>query len=148
MPLHRRIFVTSRWLDRQSRRQHRGHHAAVQKLAQRRDTVAWSRGYLFIGLAVAASGALTVACGPSGQDQRDQLRVLAQQTCEDAIRDQLASRATAQFSSDAEHVYYDSLGGAGVTGTVTTASGQRNFACLLKPTADSSWTLTAARLLN
>ena len=37
---------------------------------------------------------------------------------------------------------------AGVTGTVSTASGERNFACLLKPAADSSWVLTAARLLN
>lgn len=102
--------------------------------------------YLFVVvLTVAAFGA---ACGPSGQDERDQRRILAQHTCEDAVRDQLASRATAQFTTDAEHVYYDSLGGAGVTGTVSTAAGQRNFACLLKPAADSSWTLTAARLLN
>lgn len=106
----------------------------------------WSCGYLLIvALTVAASA---VACGPSGQDERDQRRILAQQTCEDAVRNQLASRATAQFSSDAEHVYYDSVGGAGVTGTVSTAAGERNFACLLKPAADSSWTLTAARLLN
>jgi len=105
-----------------------------------------SCGYLFIVvLTVAVFG---TACGPSGQDERDQRRMLAQHTCEDAVRDQLASRATAQFSTDAEHVYYDSLGGAGVTGTVSTAAGQRNFACLLKPAADSSWTLTAARLLN
>jgi hypothetical protein len=92
--------------------------------------MARSRGYLFIaGLTVSACVA---ACGPSGQDERDQL----------------ASRATAKFTTEAEHVYYDSLGGAGVTGTVATASGQRNFACLLKPAADSSWDLTAARLLN
>jgi len=108
--------------------------------------MARSRGYLFIaGLTVSACVA---ACGPSGQDERDQRRILAQRTCEDAVRDQLASRATAKFTTEAEHVYYDSLGGAGVTGTVATASGQRNFACLLKPAADSSWDLTAARLLN
>ena len=105
-----------------------------------------SRGYLFIVVLVVAAS--VVGCGPSGQDERDQRRVLAQQTCEDAVRDQLASRATATFSADAEHVYYDSLGGAGVAGTVSTTSGQRNFACLLKLAADSSWTLTAARLLN
>jgi hypothetical protein len=113
--------------------------------------MARSRGYLLtIVLTVATSAVATsaVACGPSGQDERDQRRILAQHTCEDAVRDQLSSRATAQFSTDAEHVYYDSLGGAGVTGTVSTASGQRNFACLLKPAADSSWALTAARLLN
>jgi len=103
------------------------------------------RGYLFTVLIVAISAA---ACGPSGEDQRDRRRVLAEHTCEDAVRDQLSSRATAQFTTDAEHVYYDSLGGAGVTGTVSTPSGERNFACLLKPAADSSWTLTAARLLN
>jgi hypothetical protein len=108
--------------------------------------MARSRGYLFIVVLTAA--ALAVACGPSGQDERDQRRILAQHTCEDAVRDQLASRATARFSTDGEHVYYDSLGGAGVTGTVATASGERNFACLLRPTADSSWTLTAARLLD
>ena len=108
--------------------------------------MARSRGYLFIVILTIAGSA--VACGPSGQDQRDQRRALAQRTCEDAVRDQLASRATAKFSTDAEHVYYDSLGGAGVTGTVSTASGERNFACLLKPAADSSWILTAARLLN
>ncbi|MES2358963.1 MAG: hypothetical protein V4529_11590 [Gemmatimonadota bacterium] len=108
--------------------------------------MARSRGYLFIVILTIAGSA--VACGPSGQDQRDQRRVLAQSTCEDAVRDQLTSRATARFSTDAEHVYYDSLGGAGVTGTVSTASGERNFACLLKPAADSSWILTAARLLN
>ena len=105
-----------------------------------------SCGYLFI--VVLSTSMFAAACGPSGQDERDQRRILAQHTCEDAVRDQLASRATAQFSPDAEHVYYDSLGGAGVAGTVTTAAGQRNFACLLKPEDDSSWTLTAARLLN
>lgn len=105
-----------------------------------------SSGYLFI--VFLSTSALTAACGPSGQDERDHRRVLAQQACEDAVRDQLSSRATAKFSTDAEHVYYDSLGGAGVTGTVSTAAGERSFACLLKPAADSSWTLTAARLLN
>lgn len=106
-----------------------------------------SRGYLFTIIVVASAGS-AFACGESGQDARDQRRARAQQTCEDAVRDQLASRATARFNTDGEHVYYDSLGGAGVTGTVATTSGPRNFACLLKPFTDSSWTLTAARLLN
>lgn len=108
--------------------------------------MARSRGYSLIAvLSLTAAG---VACGTSGQDERDQRRALAEHACEEAVRDQLASRSTAKFSTDAEHVYYDSLGGAGVTGTVSTAGGQRNFACLLKPGADSGWTLTAARLLN
>lgn len=108
--------------------------------------MARSHGYLVTAALIGV--ATLIACGPSGQDARDHRRALAQRACEDAIRDQLTSRATAHFSTDAEHVFYDSLGGAGVTGSVSTTAGDRSFACLLKPTDDSAWTLTAARLLN
>ena len=88
------------------------------------------------------------ACQSPDQDRADRRRALAQQTCDDAVRDQLSSRATARFSSDDEHVFYDSTGGAGVTGVVSTDSRQRNFACILSSATDSTWTLTAARLMN
>ena len=108
--------------------------------------MARSPRYLFIVLALLP--VLASACHSADQDRAERRRTLAQQTCEDAVRDQLASRATAQFSSDSEHVYYDSTGGAGVTGVVSTTSGQRNFACVLKPATDSTWLLSAAQLLN
>lgn len=87
-------------------------------------------------------------CSTTDQDAADHRRLLAKQACEEGVRDQLASRATAQFVSDSEHVYYDSTGGAGVTGVVSTVAGQRNFACILNPASDSTWTVSAARLLN
>jgi hypothetical protein len=108
--------------------------------------VARSRGYLII--LMLALPLVAAACSGADQDRTDARRALAQQTCESAVSDQLASRATAHFDSDSEHVYYDSTGGAAVAGVVTTASGQRNFACILKPATDSTWLLTDARLLN
>jgi len=88
------------------------------------------------------------ACGGSDQDRNAHRRDLARQMCEDAVRDRLASRATAQFASRDEHVYFDSVGGAGVAGTVATPSGERKFACLLTPAGDTAWNLSAARLLD
>lgn len=88
------------------------------------------------------------ACGGSDQDRNAHRRDLARQMCENAVRDRLASRATAQFASRDEHVFFDSLGGAGVAGTVSTPAGQREFACLLTPAGDTTWNLSAARLLN
>lgn len=108
--------------------------------------MARSLGYLLlIGsmLPVLAAG-----CHSADQDRADRRRDLAKQTCEDGVRDQLPSRATAQFTGDNEHVYYDSAGGAAVTGAVSTPTGQRNFACIIKPATDSTWSLFAARLLN
>ena len=88
------------------------------------------------------------ACQSPDQDRADRRRALARQTCEDAVRDQLTSRATALFSSDNEHVFYDSTGGAGVTGVVAADARQRNFACIISSATDSTWSLTAARLMN
>jgi hypothetical protein len=92
--------------------------------------------------------ALVLACQSSQQDQSDRRRTLAEKSCEDAVRGQLSSRATAQFFADSEHVYYDSAGGAAVSGTVSTVDAPRKFACLLKPATESTWVLSAARLLN
>lgn len=108
--------------------------------------MARSRWYVYIltlALPFTAS-----ACHTAEQDRADHRRLLAQQACEEAVRDQLSSRATAQFLADSEHVYYDSTGGAGVAGVVSTTVGQRNFTCILKPALDSSWSVSAARLLN
>jgi hypothetical protein len=101
--------------------------------------------FVTVALALAT---LTSACTSSGQDATDRRRSLARQTCEDAVRGQLSSRATAQFPSDSEHVYYDSAGGAAVAGAVATSTGVRSFACVLKPATDSTWTISDARLLN
>lgn len=87
------------------------------------------------------------ACG-ADSDRTSARRDLAKSTCEAAVSNQLATRATAHFSSDSEHVYYDSVGGAAVAGMVATATGQRNFACILKPATDSTWLLSEARLIN
>ena len=105
-----------------------------------------SRGYLIV-LIVAVPLAVA-ACSSADQDRTDARRDRAKQACEDAVKDQLSSRATAHFVTDSEHVYYDSTGGAAVAGVVTTASGQRNFACILKSATDSTWLLTEARLIN
>ena len=102
-----------------------------------------SRAYPIILLLTCAG-----ACAGADQDRTAARRVLAQRNCENAVSDQLASRATAQFLDDSEHVYYDSVGGAAVAGIVATATGQHNFACILKPATDSTWLLTEARLLN
>jgi hypothetical protein len=93
-------------------------------------------------------GTLSSACHSSGQDATERRRALARQVCEEGVRGQLTSRATAQFLSDSEHVYYDSTGGAAVAGAVSTSTGQRSFACVLRPATDSTWTLSDARLLN
>jgi hypothetical protein len=108
--------------------------------------MAWMRGYLLAVTALLAG--LVLACGGSDQDRKAHRNDLARQMCEDAVRDRLASRATAQFAASDEHVYYDSVGGAGVAGIVTTAAGQRRFACLLKPASDTTWDLSAAQLLD
>lgn len=97
---------------------------------------------------VLALPSMAVACRSSQQDMSDRRRSLAERTCEEAVRGQLTSRATAQFNADNEHVYYDSTGGAAVAGVVATATSPRNFACILKPASESTWVLTEARLLN
>lgn len=97
---------------------------------------------------MAVTSALAAGCGPSEQDATARRRTAARQTCEAAVSNQLASGATATFNASSEHVYYDSLGGAAVSGVVASAAGNRNFACILKPLGDSGWTLSAARLLN
>jgi hypothetical protein len=99
-----------------------------------------------LGLAILP--ALLAACGPDGSEAIEKRRALARKTCEDAVLDQIATRATAHFPADGVHVYYDSVGGAAVSGIVTTTGGPRNFACILNPTADSGWSLSAAKLLN
>ena len=88
------------------------------------------------------------ACQSADSDRTARRRDAARQMCESAVLDQLPSRATATFSGDKEHVFYDSTGGAGVTGVVATASGPRDFACILKPATDSTWGLSASRLMN
>lgn len=108
--------------------------------------MARSHGYRLIVLLILP--ALSSACQSADQDRADRRRSLAQQTCEDGVRDQLSSSATAQFSKDNEHVFYDSTGGAGVTGVVLAGIRQRNFACVLNPASDSTWSLSAARLMN
>jgi hypothetical protein len=109
-------------------------------------SMAWLRGYLLAVMPLLAG--LALACHDSDQDRKAHRRDLARQMCEDAVRDRLASRATAQFAAGDEHVYYDSLGGAGVSGIVATAAGQRRFACLLTPASDTTWNLSAAQLLD
>ena len=99
-------------------------------------------------LALALAAVLLAGCGGSDQGRAEQRRDRARQSCENAVRDQLASRATATFSTNDEPVYYDSTGGAAVTGLVATATGQRKFACVLKSASDSSWSVSAARMLN
>jgi len=95
-----------------------------------------------------ALSALLASCQSSGQDASARRRDRAVSDCEEAVRGQLASRATAQFNSDSEHVFYDSLGGAAVTGLVSAVPRPRKFACILTPATESTWVLTAARLLN
>ena len=97
---------------------------------------------------ILALSALTVACQSSQQDQSDRRHARALATCEEAVRGQLASRATAQFDPDSEHVYYDSAGGAAVSGVVQALPSPRKFACILTPATESTWVLSAARLLN
>ncbi|MEO8946357.1 MAG: hypothetical protein ABI338_07655 [Gemmatimonadaceae bacterium] len=104
-----------------------------------------SRRYLIVPLLAVL---ILAACGGADSDRTSARRDLAKSTCEDAVSNQLASRATARFSSESDHVYYDSVGGAAVAGIVATATGQRNFACILKPATDSTWLLSEARLLN
>lgn len=99
-------------------------------------------------VALALVAVLLAGCGDSDQGRAERRRDRARESCEDAVRDQLASRATATFSSDDEPVYYDSTGGAAVTGFAATATGQRKFACVLKSATDSSWSVSAARMLN
>lgn len=95
-----------------------------------------------------ALSALLASCQSSGQDAGERRRARAILDCEDGVRGQLASRATAQFNPDSEHVFYDSLGGAAVTGVVQARPSPRKFACILTPATESTWVLTAARLLN
>lgn len=101
-----------------------------------------------VSVILLALSALLSSCQSSGQDASERRRVRAMSDCEDAVRSQLASRATAQFNPDSEHVFYDSLGGAAVTGVVRAVPSPRKFACLLTPATESTWVLTAARLLN
>ncbi|HEY5086196.1 MAG TPA: hypothetical protein VII66_02445 [Gemmatimonadaceae bacterium] len=105
-----------------------------------------SREYLFA--LVVTLPALAGACSTADQDRADRRRTLAAQACEGGVREQLSSGAAAQFSNDSVHVYYDSAGGAAVSGTVATPSGQRSFACVLSSASDSTWTVSEARLLN
>lgn len=97
---------------------------------------------------IIALPALVGGCQSSQQDTSDRRKALAESTCEEAVLSQLASRATARFSSDSEHVFYDSTGGAAVTGVVATVTSPRKFACILQPASESTWVLSAARLLN
>jgi hypothetical protein len=108
-----------------------------------------SRAYLLaITSILGILSGLVWACGGSDQDRGQRRRDLARRMCESAVLDHLTSRATAHFAPDDEHVYYDSVGGAAVSGIVATVSGQRNFACVLTPESDTTWTLAAARLLD
>jgi hypothetical protein len=107
--------------------------------------MARQRWYLL--LVVSTLPVLTIACN-SAQDRTDRRRARAEQACQDAVMRQLSSRATAQFAPDSEHVFYDSLGAAAVTGVVTTVARPRKFACILNPATDTTWTLSAARLLD
>lgn len=107
-----------------------------------------ARTAAYLLVSILAIPALVLACSSSQQDQSDRRRVLAEQNCEDAILGQLSSRATAQFDPDSEHVYYDSAGGAAVSGTVMAVGTPRKFACILKPATESTWVLSGARFLN
>lgn len=100
-------------------------------------------------LILAAGGsAVLLGCESSQADRLHRRQTLAKSACQEAVRGHLSSRATAQFDPDSEHVYYDSLGGAAVSGSVSTAQGLRTFACILTPASESTWVLTEARLLN
>ena len=106
----------------------------------------WTRSWMLI-VAAGGSGFL-LGCGSSQMDRSHRRQALAKASCEEAVRAQLASRATARFDPDSEHVYYDSLGGAAVSGNVATADALRKFACILTPASESTWVLTEARLLD
>ena len=108
--------------------------------------MAYSRGRIVIGTLTLTSW--IAGCQSADQDRTERRREAAKQTCQAAVLDRLASRATATFKQDSEHVFYDSTGGAGVTGVVATGTGERDFACILKSDTDSTWTLSAARLVN
>ncbi|MDQ2890684.1 MAG: hypothetical protein M3R65_09090 [Gemmatimonadota bacterium] len=108
--------------------------------------MARSYGYQF-GCALMVTLGST-ACHSADQDRTERRRAAARQVCEQGILDQLASRATAQFQSGEEHVYYDSTGGAAVAGTVVTTTGVRNFACIVKPATDSTWLLSGAKFMD
>ncbi|MEO7041380.1 MAG: hypothetical protein ABI035_03880 [Gemmatimonadaceae bacterium] len=101
-----------------------------------------------VSVIVLALSALLASCQSSGQDASERRRDRAVADCEEAVRGQLASRATAQFNPDSEHVFYDSLGGAAVMGFVRVLPSPRKFACLLTPASESTWVLTAARFLD
>lgn len=105
-----------------------------------------TRSWMLI-LAVGGSAVL-LGCESSQADLSHRRQALAKSECEEAVRGHLSSRATAQFDPDSAHVYYDSLGGAAVSGSVSTPQGVRKFACILTPASESTWVLTAARLLN
>ena len=91
---------------------------------------------------------LVLGCQSSQMDRSHRRGALAKAGCEEAVRGHLPSRATSHFNPDSEHVYYDSLGGAAVSGSVSTAGTLRQFACILTPASESTWVLTEARLLN
>jgi len=101
-----------------------------------------------VSVILLALSALLTSCQSSGQDASDRRRARAVSDCEEAVRGQLASRATAQFNPDSEHVFYDSVGGAAVMGLVRVLPSPRKFACILTPATESTWVLTEARLLN
>ena len=95
-----------------------------------------------------ALSALLASCQSSGQDASGRRRARAVSDCEEAVLGQLASRVTAHFDPDSEHVFYDSVGGAAVMGTVRVLPSPRKFACIMTPATESTWVLSAARLLN
>ncbi|MEO7216948.1 MAG: hypothetical protein ABI026_02025 [Gemmatimonadaceae bacterium] len=103
----------------------------------------------FFALILAVGGsALVLGCQSSQSDRLHRRQLRAKASCEEAVRGHLSSRATAQFDPDSEHVYYDSLGGAAVSGNVSSAGALRQFACILTPASETTWVLTQARLLN
>lgn len=106
------------------------------------DSPGWRRLCIF-GIACAL-----ISCNSADSDRTARRRDAARRACEGAILDQMGARATATFDADKEHVFYDSTGGAGVTGIVAAGTGTRNFACILKPATDTTWSITAAKLLN
>ncbi len=108
--------------------------------------MARSRGHIVIGTLTLTSW--LCGCHSADQDRAERRRDAAKQACEAAVLDRLASRTTATFKRDDEHIFFDSTGGAGVTGVVAAGGGARDFACILKSDTDSTWTLTAARLMN
>jgi hypothetical protein len=100
-----------------------------------------------VAVAMGAS-AVMIACQSSQLDRSHRRQANAKANCEEAIRGHLASRATAQFDADNEHVFYDSLGGAAVSGSVSASGTLRQFACILTPASETTWVLSQARLLN